>query len=195
MARSRPAKQKSRAVHWAIWVTFWTFPLAFIFALTMRFILQGTKSILFSFLLLLFIIFIGILFDTIGTAVTAASEKPFHAKASKKVYGAQKGIYLVRYADKVANFCNDMIGDISGVVSGVVGAVIIFNLVLIRPELSEIYLSIFLTAIVAALTVGGKAVGKTLAISKPTEIVLLFAQVLTTLEKLTIRKKKRGKFY
>lgn len=189
MAR-RTAKQKKRALRWAIMVTFWTFLVAFVFALTMRFILHGIQSIIFSFLLLLFIIFIGVLFDTIGTAVTAANETPFHSKASKKVYGAQKGIYLVRYADQVANFCNDMIGDISGVVSGVVGAVIIFNLVLARPELSEIYLSIVLTAVVAALTVGGKALGKYLAISRPTEVVLLFAQVLTTIEKVSLRKKQ-----
>ncbi len=189
MAR-RTAKQKKRALRWAIMVTFWTFLVAFVFALTMRFILHGIQSIIISFLLLLFIIFIGVLFDTIGTAVTAANETPFHSKASKKVYGAQKGIYLVRYADQVANFCNDMIGDISGVVSGVVGAVIIFNLVLARPELSEIYLSIILTAVVAALTVGGKALGKYLAISRPTEVVLLFAQVLTTIEKVSLRKKQ-----
>ncbi len=189
MAR-RTAKQKKRALRWAIMVTFWTFLVAFVFALTMRFILHGIQSIIISFLLLLFIIFIGVLFDTIGTAVTAANETPFHSKASKKVYGAQKGIYLVRYADQVANFCNDMIGDISGVVSGVVGAVIIFNLVLARPELSEIYLSIVLTAVVAALTVGGKALGKYLAISRPTEVVLLFAQVLTTIEKVSLRKKQ-----
>jgi len=186
----RTAKQKKRALRWAIMVTFWTFLVAFVFALTMRFILHGIQSIIISFLLLLFIIFIGVLFDTIGTAVTAANETPFHSKASKKVYGAQKGIYLVRYADQVANFCNDMIGDISGVVSGVVGAVIIFNLVLARPELSEIYLSIILTAVVAALTVGGKALGKYLAISRPTEVVLLFAQVLTTIEKVSLRKKQ-----
>lgn len=189
MAR-RTTKKKKRALRWAIMVTFWTFLVAFVFALTMRFILYGIQSIVISFLLLLFIIFIGILFDTVGTAVTAATETPFHAKASKKVYGAQKGIYLVRYADQVANFCNDMIGDISGVVSGVVGAVIIFNLVLSRPELSEIYLSIVLTAIVAALTVGGKALGKYLAISRPTEVVLLFAQALATIEKVTLRKRQ-----
>ncbi len=191
MARTRTAKQKRRPLRWAIIITLWTFLVAFIFALTMRFILQGIQSIVFSFLLLLFIIFIGVLFDTIGTAVTAANETPFHSKASKKVYGAQKGIYLVRYADQVANFCNDMIGDISGVVSGVVGAIIIFNLVLIRPDLSEIYLSIVLTAIVAALTVGGKALGKALAISKPTEVVLLFAQVLTTIERFSLRKRRK----
>jgi len=150
------------------------------------------RSIIISFILLIFIIFIGISFDMIGTAVTAADEKPFHAKASKKIYGAKKGIYLVRHADQVANFCNDVIGDISGIVSGIIGAVIIINLALGNPEVNEIYLSILMAGIVSALTVGGKAMGKFLAINKPTDIVFFVARFLTTFDRIYFwRKNKR----
>ena len=69
----------------------------------MRFLLQVIHSIIVSFIILLFIIFIGIIFDLIGMAVTAADEKPFHAKAAKKIPGAKQAIYLVR-ADRVAGF-------------------------------------------------------------------------------------------
>jgi CBS domain containing-hemolysin-like protein len=148
--------------------------------------------VIISFILLIFIIFIGIIFDMIGTAVTAAEEKPFHAKASKKIYGAKKSIYLVRHADQVANFCNDVIGDISGIVSGVIGAVIIINLALGNPEVNEIYLSILMAGIISAVTVGGKAMGKFLAINKPTEMVFFVARFLTTFDRIYFwRKNKR----
>ena len=67
-----------------------------------------------AFLLLFFIVALGILFDMVGVAVTAADEKPFHAMAAKKVPGAGKAIWLLRNADKVASFCNDVVGDSFG---------------------------------------------------------------------------------
>ncbi|MEW5922047.1 MAG: hypothetical protein AB1796_14100 [Bacillota bacterium] len=183
-------RQKGRTTRWAIIAGIWTFFLALIFALVMRFLLHTIQSIILSFAILLIIIFIGIVFDMVGMAVTAAEEKPFHAKAAKKISGAKQAIYLVRNADKVSSFCNDVIGDISGVASGVAGTVIIINLVMVKPGLSELYLSIFLTAIISALTVGGKAVGKAMAINRPTDVVFFIAQFLTGLERLTLGKKR-----
>lgn len=164
--------------------------MALVFALVTRLLLDNLQSILFSFIVLIVIILTGIIFDTIGMAVAAADEKPFHAKAAKKIPGARQAIYLVRNADRVSNFSNDVIGDISGVVSGVAGAVIILNLVTGAPGLSEFYLTILLTAMIAALTVGGKAVGKSLAIHKPTELVFFIARFLTGIERLTLGKKR-----
>ena len=82
-----------------------------------------------SVLVLLVVVFFGILFDIIGTATTAASEKPFHAMASDRVPGAKKGVELVRTADRVANFCNDVVGDICGTVSGSIGAALVITFV------------------------------------------------------------------
>lgn len=164
--------------------------MAISFTLVTRFLLQSVPSIIFSFLLLLLIIFIGILFDILGTAATAASEKPFHAKAAKKIFGAKKGIYLIRNADRVASFCNDVVGDISGIVSGVVAAVIIISLTLQKPNLNEIALSILLTGLVSALTVGGKAYGKNIALKNPTHIIFFAARMLTSLDNFIFRKKK-----
>ncbi|RJX23636.1 MAG: hypothetical protein C4554_10185 [Dethiobacter sp.] len=190
--RNKRLKRKRKASLWVIIVSLWTFFLAITLTWITRSLLLNLRSIIISFILLIFIIFIGISFDMIGTAVTAADEKPFHAKASKKIYGAKKGIYLVRHADQVANFCNDVIGDISGIVSGIIGAVIIINLALGNPEVNEIYLSILMAGIVSALTVGGKAMGKFLAINKPTDIVFFVARFLTTFDRIYFwRKNKR----
>jgi len=189
LPKEKPTRQKKRTA-WFFFVGCWTFFLAIFFTLVTRFLLQSFRSIILSFFLLLLIIAIGIVFDIIGTAVTAASEKPFHAKAAKKIFGAKMGIYLVRNADRIASFCNDVVGDISGIVSGIVAAVIIINITLAKPYLNEIAMSILLAGLVSALTVGGKAFGKTLAINKPTDIVFLFARLLTTFENILYRKKK-----
>lgn len=129
---------------------------------------------------------IGIVFDGIGTAAAAVKMAPLNAKASRRVEGARKAVQLAVNADRVANFCNDVIGDISGIVSGSVSAAIIFNLVFFA-EGQDLYLNILLTAIVAAVTVGGKAWGKRNAIRNSTEIIMAIGLLLTKLEKLKPR--------
>lgn len=175
-------RKKKKKKLWVILVSLWTFFLAVTFTWISRLLLHNLRSVAISFILLIFIIFVGIIFDVIGTAVTAAEEKPFHAKASKKIYGAKKSIYLVRHADQVANFCNDVIGDISGIVSGVIGTVIIINVSLLA-EINEVHLSILMAGVISAATVGGKALGKVLAINKPTDVVLFVARILTAMDR------------
>jgi CBS domain containing-hemolysin-like protein len=191
LSKNLRARKKGRTARWTVVISLWTFFLAAVFALVTRSLIISIGSIFLSFVILLFIIMIGIVFDIIGTAVTAAEEKPFHAKASKKIYGAKKGIYLVRRAGQVASFCNDVIGDISGVVSGVIAAVIIVNLTSGNPGADEVLFSILLTGLVSALTVGGKALGKSLAINSPTEVIMAISRLLTTLERVYFWRKKR----
>src|SRR5690554_1680997 len=81
-----------------------------------------------SFMLLLFVILIGVLFDIIGVAATAGNEAPFHAMASNKVSGAKQAIWLVRNADGVSTFCNDLVGDVAGTLSGAIGVAVIFRI-------------------------------------------------------------------
>ncbi len=122
-----------------------------------------------------------------GIAAAAATEQPFHAMAAEKVTGAKESIVIVRNADRFASFCNDVIGDIAGIVSGTAAALVVTQLVDVfntgRPTLS-----IVLTSIVAALTVGGKAFGKTLAMTKSTQIILFAGKLAFFVEnKLNIR--------
>ena len=127
----------------------------------------------------------GIIFDLIGTAAAAADIAPLNAKAARKVVGAKRGVYLVKHAEQVANFCNDVAGDISGIISGTLAAIIVFKLVLTVPyDQAEFYMSILLTAFVAAVTVGGKAWGKVIAINRSTEVILMSGLLITRVEKL-----------
>ena len=124
-----------------------------------------------SFIVLLGIVLLGIVFDIIGMAVTAAEEKPFHSMAAKKIPEASIAIWMLRRADRVSSICNDVVGDICGVISGSASAVIAAKVVAdMQPALSSI-LQLAMSAVVAGLTVGGKAFGKAIAMNNSTLII------------------------
>lgn len=124
-----------------------------------------------AFVILFAIIVIGIVFDVVGVAVTSADEKPFHSMAARKVPGSQEAIRLLRNAERVGSICNDVVGDICGVVSGAasatIAAQIVSNFSLSVPQV----ISLAMSALAAGVTVGGKAMGKSLAIHSCTKIV------------------------
>ena len=146
-----------------------------------------------AFLILLVIILIGIMFDIIGVAVTSADETPFHAMAARKVRGAKEAIWLLRRAERVSSICNDVVGDICGVVSGSASAAIAVQL-LNKFEFSWPNLvTLLMSSLVAGLTVGGKAIGKTFAVNSSTDIVFSVGKSIVWLSDLTelFRKEKK----
>ncbi len=179
--------KKKLPYKWALGITFWTFILAMVISLASQIFTESIESVILSFVILFVIILIGVLGDIIGIAATAAEEKPFHAKAAKKVPGAKEAIFFVRNADVVSNFSNDVVGDVSGIVSGTLGALIVFQMRGRYPDMNTVTLSIILTAVIAALTVGGKALGKNLAINRSTEIILFVSTVIKRLKSIVGR--------
>ncbi|NLV76591.1 MAG: hypothetical protein GX023_06370 [Tissierellia bacterium] len=167
---------------WVIMITIWTFIMAIVFSIITEGLVKNL-NIFFAFIILIIIIAIGIFFDIIGIAVTTAEEKPFHAMAANRVEEARYAIRLVKNAGQVSNFCNDVIGDISGIVSGAVGANIIYKLINIYEIKNGTILSIIITSLVASLTVGGKALGKSIAILYSEKIIFEAAIVLNFIEK------------
>lgn len=130
-----------------------------------------------AFAVLLAFILLGIVFDIIGVAVTAADEKPFHSMAARKTPGAREALGLIRKADKVSSFCNDVVGDICGIISGSTGAVIVVQ---IQSAFGTpgIVISLAVTALTSGLTIGGKALGKSFAIAKSTAVLQLVGRFL-----------------
>lgn len=176
-------------------VGFLTFFLSITISALFR-LTRATMAFGVSLSVLLVVVFVGIVFDLIGTAATAAQEKPFHAMASDRIPGARKAIELVRNADRVANFCNDLIGDICGTVSGSISAALIIDVVTKYNLFGiEDLISMLTVGLVAALTVGGKAFGKSFAIRQANTIIWTVARILDRGEKLFGRgnnKKKTG---
>ncbi|HYF91232.1 MAG TPA: hypothetical protein VD969_03190 [Symbiobacteriaceae bacterium] len=148
-----------------------------------------------AMLIVLLLIAIGISFDILGTSVTAADQTPLNAMASKRVAGARQAIWLVKNADRVANFANDVVGDVSGAVTGAAGSTVALQLSgrMNGGELSDTLISLAVIGLIAGLTVGGKAAGKTFAIDHCTEVLTLVGRVLYGVERLTGRSLTGGR--
>lgn len=166
---------------WVILISLWTFIAAAIFSVITESLVTNL-DILMAFIVLIVVISIGVTFDTIGIAVAVAHEGPFHAMAANRIKEAKHAIRLVRNAGQVSNFCNDVIGDISGIMSGAAGTTIIYKLIDAYPMLNGVILSIVLTSLIAAFTVGGKALGKTVAMLHNEVIIFKIAVILNFLE-------------
>ena len=130
-----------------------------------------------AFVVLLAFVLLGIFFDIIGVAVTAADEKPFHSMAARKTPGAKEALRLIRRADKVSSFCNDVVGDICGIIAGSTVAVIVVRMQA-AFSLPAVAGSLALTALTSGLTIGGKALGKSFAIARSTEVLQLVGRFL-----------------
>ena len=180
MAKSDPEaskRERNKNVRWVVTIFFVTIFVSGAITMLSDLIMSGS-GILVAFLILLAIVFIGIIFDIIGVAVASADEKPFHAMAARKVPGAKDSIMLLRNAERVSSICNDVVGDICGVVSGSASATIAAQ-VLANFELSfASVVPLVLSSLVAALTVGGKAMGKTFAMNSCTDIIYLVGQFI-----------------
>lgn len=180
-------KERSRTIRWVVTVFLVTIVVSGMISLISDEVM-ASSGLLAAFAILLGIVFLGIVFDIIGMAVATASEKPFHSMAARKVPGAQEAIRLLRNAERVSSICNDVVGDICGVVSGSASATIA---ALILTHVDTVWpraVSLGMSALVAGLTVGGKAIGKTIAVNSCTQIVHLVGRVLYTLNRL--KKKK-----
>lgn len=163
-------KERNKTIRWVVTIFFVTIFVSGMISFASNEIMADS-SIPVAFIILLAIILIGIIFDVIGVAVTSADERPFHSMAARKVPGAQESIRLLRNAERVSSICNDVVGDICGVVSGSASAAIAVQ-VLENFEFSfPAIVTLLMSALVAGLTVGGKAVGKTFAINSCTKIV------------------------
>ncbi|KXG76809.1 hypothetical protein [Thermotalea metallivorans] len=163
-------------IRWVILISVWTFFLAVGMSFVSETILRNV-NIFIAFAILIIIVFTGIIFDLIGIAVASARETPFHSMAANKMTGAKFAVKLVRNAGPVANFCNDVIGDICGIISGAASAIIIIKLST-TSTINMSLLSVFLSGIVAAFTVGGKAIAKEIALRKSKEIVFYVGKLL-----------------
>lgn len=156
---------------WLIQIFITTFMLSLIFNSVSSAVVDKL-NIYIAISVLILIIGINILFDIVGMAVTTCPEAPFHSKAANKHKGAKEVLRLIKAREKVSSVCNDVVGDVSSIVSGSISALISLRLATIL-NIDIVILSLLIGGIVAAITVGGKAVGKAYAISS-SEAILYF---------------------
>ena len=172
--KSKSKNKKKSGCSWALRVFLLAVALSALLSFFSSTALEGTGYAVAIIVLAVFIA-LGIVFDMIGVAVTAADPKPFHSMAAHREKGAKEAIRLLKNANQVSSFCNDVVGDICGIVSGSTAAVIVVEL---QRDLS---ISIAVTALISGITIGGKALGKTVAINECTGVVYRVARLMHTL--------------
>ena len=162
---------------WVLVVTTLAFCLSLVISFIVTSILKNvtlTVSILVTFLF----IFLGILFDIIGVSVTSATDVAFHSMSARRVKAGKVGVKLIKNASRVSSICCDVIGDICGIITGVTGVSIVAILTN-KLAINPIYISLIVTAIISSLTIGGKAMGKHVAVYKSEEVVTVVAKLLS----------------
>ncbi|GGE10419.1 hypothetical protein GCM10011571_09660 [Marinithermofilum abyssi] len=191
-----------QSVRWAVTISLITAVLSMMLTVTSTSFLRGVPWSG-GMVVVLLIILLGVFFDMLGIAATAAREEPFHAMAAKKVAGARHAIAIIRRADQFANFCNDVVGDISGIVSGAAGFAVATALMVSMQRTQDQWLfEMVIMGLISALTVGGKALGKAASIRYANSIVFQMGRLFYIIEeKFHIRlfdvknkkkKRKRG---
>lgn len=173
MKKAQNAKDKKSAsasqYRWALTVFVMAVVLSASLSLVSESMLAGADIVIAVAILAIFI-GLGIVFDVIGVAVTAADARPFYSMAAHKEKGAKEALSLLRNASHVSSVCNDVVGDICGIVSGTTAAVIVARLSA-AFNVETVLISVAVTAVISGLTIGGKALAKTFAIKQSTKVV------------------------
>ena len=176
---------------WIITTFVLTFMLAMLFGGVSNVVVEKMNLIM-ACVVLVLVIALGIVFDMIGMAIATCEEAPFHAKAAKKHNGAKEVIKLLKEKDKATNVCNDLIGDICGIVSGSACALISVKISMIL-SIDVVIVSLVLSALVAMITVGGKAIGKGISMNNAENIMYMVGTVLHFICPIKDKKHKGSK--
>ncbi len=189
--KKKKSSKKKRNVWW-IKATVISLVLSAFFSYLSE-IVSNAEQIVVVIVLLAFLILSGILFDAIGVAVTSCDTTPIISMASRKVYGAKTALWLTKNSDTVSSVCNDIVGDIFSIISGACSAALVVKITMSLQQTWQIVLSIAVSAIVSAMTIGGKAFMKKIAISNSKDFVMFVARVLAIFnkEERKIRKKQK----
>lgn len=170
------SKKQVKKDNWILIISILSFIISVVFSLISETIIPGV-NILVGILITLIILFIGILFDMIGVAVTQGNESTFHSMVSQRVKGANLALSLIKSKDKVSSFCNDVVGDICGIISGSTGAVIVIKIVN-NTNFNALIVTVITMGLISTMTISGKAIFKRVAIKNSTNIILKFSRIL-----------------
>lgn len=152
---------------------------AFIISLLMALFAEITIprfGLLMGIIILFLFIMLGIIFDIIGVAVMVADIEQFHSMAAKKISGAKHGIKMIQNRERVANFCNDVVGDVCGIISGS-AALVVAEYITLNFGMPRVLVVTLITAIVGSLIIGGKALGKNFATNLSNFIIYKVASI------------------
>ncbi len=177
-------KKRHRIPPWLVWglgVLVLSFALTVIFSFLTEISVKNSP-IYICVIVLVVLWIVNIVCDLLANAIISCKPEAFHAMASKKIKGAKRAVSFCRNATKLSSIFADVIGDICGIVSGAAGAALIVHFAF-SGKIYELIASIGVSAVIGALTVGGKAIFKHFAIKYNKQIVFGFAKFTTVFKK------------
>ncbi len=164
---------------WPLIVLVLSFALSMTFGVLSEVALEGA-NIAVAIVVIIVFLFIAILTDMIGVAVTACDEKNFRAMAARKVRGAKEAIILQKNADRVSSVVADILGDICSILSGAAGAAVSSALIMqSMSDFTGIVLASLVSAVIAALLISGKAFMKRYSMNHADNIILFIGKILS----------------
>lgn len=175
----RKKKNKKKIIpEWLIWglsVLLLSFVLTVLFSFLAEISVKGSPVYV-CVIVLIVLLFMNIGFDILANAIISCLPESFHAMASNKIKGAKRAVSLCKNATKLGSIFADVIGDICGIVSGAAGTALVVYIAANGGSTIELIASIGVSAVIGALTVGGKAIFKHFAIKYNKKIVFGFAK-------------------
>lgn len=171
-------KNKKSPYTWGVFIFFLSLVLTVLFSFLAELAVENSGigvciAVLFALLVL------NILADVLANAVVTCPTESLLSMASHKVRGAKRAVNMCKNATKIASIFADVIGDICGIVSGAAGAALALFIVHAGGGVPEIVASIGTSAVIGALTVGGKAISKPFAVQHNVAIVFGVAKFST----------------
>ena len=168
---------------WGLGVLFLSFALTVLFSFLTEISIKGSPVYV-CVIVLVVLLVLNIGCDLLANAIITCQPDAFHAMASNKIKGAKRAVTLCRNSTKLGSIFADIIGDICGIVSGAAGtALVVYIAAMTDGDIWEIIASIGVSAVIGALTVGGKAIFKHFAMKYNKQIVFAFAKFLTIFKK------------
>ena len=175
-------KKKENLYAWGFFVLFLSFFLTVFFSYLSE-LCVSDSSVLVGVLVLFVLLVLNISSDVLANAVLSCPVPLFLSMASQKVKGAKRAVSMCRNAPKLGSIFADVIGDICGIVSGSISAALVVKIMALGADVPEIVWSILISAVIGALTVGGKAIFKVFAVKYNTKIVFFVARLTSFLVK------------
>lgn len=175
--KTEKENKKKANISWIVLITILSLVISILFSLLSE-LLMPKVNIYIGIIIMFLFIGLGILFDILGVSLVSADIKPYHSMAAKKIKGARVAVKLKQNTSKLSSVFCDVIGDICGIVSGSAGVYIATKLSLLI-NINPIFISLGITGVISALTIGGKAIGKSCAINNSTMILYDFSKVLS----------------
>ena len=167
---------------WGLSVFFLSFALTVLFSFLTEISIKGSPVYV-CVIALVVLLALNLGCDVLANAIMTCNPDAFYAMASNKIKGAKRAVTLCRNATRLGSIFADVIGDICGIVSGAAGTALVVYIAVSGSTTSELIASIGISAVIGALTVGGKAIFKHFAVKFNKQIVFGFAKFTTWFKK------------